>query len=509
MDSSYTQDVEFNSAFGVLQTPVHMLTACLVAGKPAPGIERPFRFLDLACGNGLTLALLADAYPHAEFVGVDINPAHIEDAKERASAAGISNLTFFEGDLLSLKANSFGPVDYAAVGGIYSWLDTERRRATRQFLGSVLAPGGVVYIDYSAQPGMAQNAALYNLLQRFAANIEGSSAEKLVGAARMADDARKKGARFFAINQHAHGRLEAILKNRPEDEAHEVLNLQGHGFWSADVIEEMHESGLEFTADIGLHHNVPSLSGFPQRHAGQSVATHQTLFDLHRNVPHRRELYTRGTSDAPFDLLHELESLPLFYVRASLSAEKREDLNKRFKASELSGHDAEHFVEAVLGSDEFLELFGALRQEGWTDDKIARFVRIYLALRMISVAIARTGPQNPSGKLVMTSSLNRRILTEDIGERHVRPFSSPVVGTRVLLPMKDRLYLWSLLGLDLRDAWDRLDDLRSSFVDNRNQPVDRESFVQIIEQSLPAFRRVVAPELLKLRILSTVEENET
>ena len=138
MSSQYTQDVEFNSGFGALQTPIHLYTAASLCGVSAAPVNRHFRYLDLACGNGLTLSLLADAYPFAEFVGIDINPDHINGARERARSAGLSNLQFIEADIADLVAEKFEAFDYCAISGVYSWLDTDRRRQTRQFARGVL-----------------------------------------------------------------------------------------------------------------------------------------------------------------------------------------------------------------------------------------------------------------------------------------------------------------------------------------------------------------------------------
>lgn len=504
MASGYTQDVEFNSAFGVLQTPVHLLTACLIAGSAAPSIEQPFRYLDLACGNGLTIALLADAYPHAEFVGIDINPRHVVDAQDRARAAGLSNLKIHQGDIESLNSAEFEAFDFAAIGGAYSWLDEDRQLRAREFLSNVIRPGGVLYLDYSAQPGMAQSASLYHMLQRLALNENGTSAEKLAAAAKTADELRVAGARFFEFNPSAQSRLQAIVQNRPEDEAHEVLNLQGYGIWSADVIKDMRASGFEFAADCGLHHNVESLSGFDaafDQSASLSIEQCQTLLDVKRNVPHRRDVYIRGRSSDSFDLLDALSRRALFSVPGSLRAENRSNLNRQFSGLQLRDNASDTFAEIVTEHTRFGDLFDSLRNIGWTETEIARVTRNFLAFRLISIAVFERAPTVDLNRLTMPSALNRMILKDDIGEQHVRPFASPVVGTRVLMPVKDRLYLWALLGLDLSEAWGKIGDMRSSFVDARGRAVDRESFVQTIEQSLEGFKRVVAPELLRLRIL--------
>lgn len=507
MASTYTQDVEFNSAFGVLQTPVHIFTACMISGVQAPDVNKPFRYLDLACGNGLTLALLADAYPHAQFVGIDINPQHIARAKLLAETAKLSNITFLEGDILSLDAAPLGQFDYAAVSGVYSWLDPDRRLAVRELMSSVLVPGGLLCIDYSAQPGMAQTSALYQLLQHLAASVEGSSSEKLLKAAKLADQSRQNGSRFFEMNKHAASRLEAILRNPAEDEAHEVLNLQGTGFWSGDVINDMKATGFEFAADIGLHHNLAELCGDPELHDtsdGKSLTTRQILFDVKRNVPHRRDVYVRGGAERLESLLARLQDYPLFYTRASLQPAQRKALNSKFINADLCSEDADTFVEAVLAASTFAGLFQALKDRAWPDNKVHEYTRIFMALRLISISIASSPASENTGRLVMATPLNDMILTQDIGERHVRPFSSPVVGTRVLLPIKDRLYLWGLLGLDLSEAWDKIGDLRSSFLDANNKPVSQEAFIEIIKGSLPGFRKMVAPELLRLKILKEV-----
>lgn len=68
--------------------------------------------------------------------------------------------------------------------------------------------------------------------------------------------------------------------------------------------------------------------------------------------------------------------------------------------------------------------------------------------------------------------------------------------------MKDRIYLWALLGMDLDEAWDRLKDQREIFRDPKNRPLDRTGFGGVLQSSLPDFADKIAPELLRLGILS-------
>ncbi|PHR96344.1 MAG: hypothetical protein COA68_15505 [Oceanobacter sp.] len=489
-----------------------MFTAALVCGAVPPPIDQPFRYLDLACGNGLTLAIIADAYPHAEFVGIDINPDHINRAKERSQQAGLTNIAFFEGDVQDVDANQFGQFDYCAVSGVYSWIDKARRDKTRIFISDVVRRGGLVYLDYSSQPGMAQAAPLYRLLRDVGDAQSGSSAEKLTAAARFTDQMRRNGARFFETNPVATGRLQAILENPPEDEAHEVFNLQGAGFWSGDVINDMEEHGLNFLANAGLHQNLPQLTARPdamKAYADFPVALQQTCFDMTWNVHQRRDIYIKGeTQGEKGALVKALENIPCYAMPNALSVEHRRSLAETLPNYDFCTEDASKFADAAATAGTFGALFDRLSAGGIDAETSTELARHFLAARLLSVAAATPLASEGDGDVEMGSALNCLILVEDIGSEHARPFASPVAGSRVLLPLKDRLYLWGLIGLDLGEAWEKLSGMQQIFRDTQNNQLTRESFIQTIEDSLPGFRQHIVPELLRLKILRPLEDHK-
>lgn len=504
MKSQYTQDVEFNSGFGALQAPVHMFTVAALRGLVVPPVDKPFRYLDLACGNGLTLALLADCYPTSEFVGVDINPAHVAKAQSRAAQAGLSNVQFLEGDLLSLISADFDAFDYCALGGVYSWIDSARQVSTRKFLSSIVRPGGLVYLDYCSQPGMAQTAPLYQFVRQVGETLTGSSAQRLAAAAQIADGMRKKDARFFQVNPVASSRLDTMIQNPAEDEAHEVFNLQGSGLWSSEVIRQFDEEGFDFAGSAGLHHNFPALTARPdalEGFDGAPVALQQTLFDLAWNVGQRRDVYVRRGLSAEQAPLAALRNLSPYAVHGVLTSERRRELRKTFQHYDFCSPESDIFAGLAAGAGTFAEILDGMAAKGVSLERAASVAKHFLAARLISIAVTPPIKAGESGELKMGSELNQLVLVEDIGDEHTRPFSSPVAGSRVMLPLKDRLYLWKLIGMDLHDAWDRLGERRTLFRGANNEQLTRETFVKTIEQSLPAFRRIAAPELLRLGVL--------
>src|SRR3990172_1518099 len=63
------------------------------------GITAPLRALDLGCGDGTTAVPLARM--GAEVVGIDIARNLVDAGNQRAAEAGLSRLTFQEGDARS------------------------------------------------------------------------------------------------------------------------------------------------------------------------------------------------------------------------------------------------------------------------------------------------------------------------------------------------------------------------------------------------------------------------
>jgi SAM-dependent methyltransferase len=59
-------------------------------------LERGARVADIGCGHGSSTILMAQAYPSSTFLGCDYHAGSVETARERASAAGLSDRIRFE-----------------------------------------------------------------------------------------------------------------------------------------------------------------------------------------------------------------------------------------------------------------------------------------------------------------------------------------------------------------------------------------------------------------------------
>ena len=49
---------------------------------------------DIGCGHAASTIIMAKAFPNSSFIGFDFHAASIEQAKERAKDAGLTNISF-------------------------------------------------------------------------------------------------------------------------------------------------------------------------------------------------------------------------------------------------------------------------------------------------------------------------------------------------------------------------------------------------------------------------------
>ncbi len=74
-------------------------------------LERGARVADVGCGHGASTIIMAQAFPNSEFYGFDYHDSSIEQARERAAAAGIADRITFE----VASAKDFPGSDYDLV----------------------------------------------------------------------------------------------------------------------------------------------------------------------------------------------------------------------------------------------------------------------------------------------------------------------------------------------------------------------------------------------------------
>lgn len=99
--------------------------------------------LEAGCGIGAQTCILAKNNPDVSIVSVDISPDYLESAQEAISSAGITNVTFKQGDILNLPfdAESF---DHVFICFVLEHLPEPDK--VLLILKGMLKPGGTITV---------------------------------------------------------------------------------------------------------------------------------------------------------------------------------------------------------------------------------------------------------------------------------------------------------------------------------------------------------------------------
>ncbi|MDG9713342.1 class I SAM-dependent methyltransferase [Streptomyces sp. DH10] len=117
--------------------PDENLVGCVERGVISGG-----RALDLGCGPGRNALYLAER--GFEVDAVDLSPAAVDWARERAREAGADGVRFHCGDAFALAGTELaGPYDLVYDSGCFHHLPPHRRVSYLALLEDVLAPGGL------------------------------------------------------------------------------------------------------------------------------------------------------------------------------------------------------------------------------------------------------------------------------------------------------------------------------------------------------------------------------
>lgn len=131
--------------------PDRLAAVARLFGATAPDPETA-RVLEIGCsdaGNLLSLAMIA---PHGRFLAIDFSEPAIARGQAFIRELQINNVELRVGDIGEFPAEA-GTFDYIIAHGVYSWVAPPLQERLLALIKHHLAPDGVAYVDYNAQPG--------------------------------------------------------------------------------------------------------------------------------------------------------------------------------------------------------------------------------------------------------------------------------------------------------------------------------------------------------------------
>ena len=244
-ETGYVTQTPYMRDFFRYQTPIAMSYAAADNGFDAPDCTQPFRYVDLGCGEAITLLVMAASYPDAQFVGVDLNPTHIANAQAIVDATGLENLTLLNTTFDDQQIDALGPFDYVASHGVYSWVSTEVQSHLRVAAGRLLRVGGLFYMCHYVRPGAAKIEMLFAFLKslmkdRPELDLEARARAALQQARTLIDS----GAPLFARYSSFEKEISALEERDPRYLVHEFCNQYFTPGFLGDVFDDFAQEDL-------------------------------------------------------------------------------------------------------------------------------------------------------------------------------------------------------------------------------------------------------------------------
>ncbi|EGF31718.1 hypothetical protein IMCC9480_3491 [Oxalobacteraceae bacterium IMCC9480] len=297
----YVADLDYPVGFYQEQGPDYLNIACVLNEVEPVRTDRPYTYLELGCGMGNTLAILAAGNPMGTFYGIDFMPSHIGTARRIAGAAHLDNLHYLEhsfGDLVDGRAPVLPQCDFITLHGVYTWISRENQQHIITLLKRHLKPGGIVYISYNALPGWNAEKPLMRLLREYADGERGDSASRLRSASRFMKQFDLENGGGFSETPTLKKFLGALNEGNAAYLAHEYLHQYSEPLYHIDVARDLAAAKLDFIGSSDLCEMLPGLylndekQGVLGKIADSGLR--ETAKDFFLNRKFRRDVFVRG-----------------------------------------------------------------------------------------------------------------------------------------------------------------------------------------------------------------------
>lgn len=235
-----------------LTHPSRLAAAVALHGAPAPP-PATSRVLEIGCASGGNIVPLAERFPNASFVGIDLAQRHVDMANARIARLGLTNIDVHCADvsLVNLENRTF---DYIVCHGVFSWAPPEAQKAILRICGERLSPTGVALVSYNVLPGWRLRSVVRDICLRHAG--DGPATDRISRAraalAAIASATEVESAYHRLLRQEARR-----LANRPGAYIlGEFLAADNTPYSFAAFAEQATANGLRYICDASLRSEV-------------------------------------------------------------------------------------------------------------------------------------------------------------------------------------------------------------------------------------------------------------
>ncbi len=242
-------DVPYPSAVYPQTHPDRLGTLATLFGLQAPRADS-CRVLELGCGDGLNLIAVAVALPLAQFTGIDLATQPIAQGNEIIRRLGLSNVSLAAQDLMTVSGD-LGPFDFIIAHGLYSWVPEVVREKILSLCAQCLAPHGVAYVSYNAQPGNHLRELARGLM-RFHTARSGPADERIHQAIAILKFMAANEAGGPVYQEALRRELERVERYPPAAVFHDDLSEHNRAFYFHEFVAAAAKHGLQYLTEADI-----------------------------------------------------------------------------------------------------------------------------------------------------------------------------------------------------------------------------------------------------------------
>lgn len=490
--------------------PVYLNYVCALTGYEAPLLEGGFTYCELGCGNGVTLNALAAAHPQGKFVGIDLDPDHINNATEIAGEAGLDNTSFLAADIMDMSGHDLPEFDFIVMHGLYAWIDPDTREAVHKFVVERLKDGGVVYVSYNALPGWAALAPLRDAVLSHTMNMDQEPRIKAQSGLDYLTFLKSNNAAFFADNPPAAAFVDEIKNHDIAYVVHEFFAAEVKPFHFHQVAAAMRSLGLNFAGSTALNLNFIDIAVPAEFHEFLREAATRNEFesrgDFIRNQRFRKDVFVKGrASMSEDDRTAALASIPFGLTCTPENFQR----SVRFGEVELN-YAADVFDGLIAamasGAKTVSEMSGMNGLSAYGPELLIDAVKFLTAGGQVHPFAheteAATPPMLMAERYQLPAAVNIAHLKRRLFQSDSIGFAAPAAGLVLEISMADALYALCSVEAPRNEvadwAFQRLLEARQQIV------TDGESETEAVAKSIDEFRLSRLGKFIELGLLAPV-----
>ena len=205
------------------------------------------RVLELGCGDGFNLVVMAQRYPKAHYTGLDYAADAIERGRRMVEELGLSQVRLEAADIRNLPPD-LGEFDYIIAHGVFSWVPLEVADAVLQTMKDHLSPQGVGFVSYLALPG-AQMREMVRLMLNFHTQGESEPTRRIQQARGLLHLLSNATTEANHYTQWLKSESAVIAAHTDAAFFHDELSTFSHSFLFTDFLRQASTHQLAFLSE--------------------------------------------------------------------------------------------------------------------------------------------------------------------------------------------------------------------------------------------------------------------